>query len=97
MAYKGGRNYVPKAEREIKKASKERDIVEISWILLGHCLEDISKGKEARYGRTLFSFLLQRLIDVELKHKKMTTKSSAKLDVLQDWLKEAHVLPSGEE
>jgi hypothetical protein len=88
MAYKGGRNYVPKAEREIKKASKERDIVEIAWILLTHCLDDIGQGKEPRYGKTTFSFLLQRLIEVELKHKKMTTNSSAKLDVLSEWLKE---------
>jgi hypothetical protein len=88
MAYKGGRNYVPKAEREIKKASKQRDIVEIAWILLTHCLDDIGQGKEPRYGKTTFSFLLQRLIEVELKHKKMTTNSSAKLDVLSEWLKE---------
>jgi hypothetical protein len=86
--YKGGRNYIPKAEREIKKASKSRDIVEIAWILLTHCLDDIGQGKEPRYGKTTFSFLLQRLIEVELKHKKMTTNSSAKLDVLADWLKE---------
>jgi hypothetical protein len=97
MAYKGGRNYVPKAEREIKKASKSRDIVEIAWILLTHCLDDIGQGKEPRYGKTTFSFLLQRLIEVELKHKKITKNSSAKLDVLTEWLKQDKIDEGGNE
>ncbi len=90
--YKGGKTYVTKRTKDLKKSLSSKDIESLLWIVLSDTFSDMEGGQPPRYGRTMLTFAIQQL---SVMHGRRISKGwedkvdSPVADILSKWLAES--------